>query len=124
VFLSRSHAEIPPSTGSYDYKVLPLASSQEHYDPHQVSTSCITPSNEWITYDSPASALAKAEFVNTNQLAGAMYWELSGDKARGNGGIIAVVKDKLAEMGMDSRENWLEFGKSKWSNLRAGMPNE
>lgn len=68
--------------------------------------------------------MAKAEFVNTNQLAGAMYWELSGDKARGNGGIIAVVKDKLAEMGMDSRENWLEFGKSKWSNLRAGMPNE
>ncbi|GAA5860808.1 hypothetical protein JCM5353_008309 [Sporobolomyces roseus] len=110
--------------GSYDYKVLPLASSQEHYDPHQVSTSCLTPSNEWITYDSPASALAKAEFVNTNQLAGAMYWELSGDKARGNGGIIAVVKDKLAEKGMDSRENWLEYGKSKWSNLRAGMPNE
>jgi len=53
-----------------------------------------------------------------------MYWELSGDKERGNGGIVAIVKDKLAQVGMDRRENCLVYEKSKWSNLREGMPNE
>ncbi|GAA5884609.1 hypothetical protein JCM16303_003680 [Sporobolomyces ruberrimus] len=110
--------------GSYDYKVLPLESSQEHYDPHLVTASCLSPNSEWITYDSPASALAKTEFINVNQLAGAMYWELSGDKPRGQGGIVGLVKDKLQEVGTDSRENCLEYKGSKWSNLREGMPNE
>ncbi|GAA5911469.1 uncharacterized protein JCM6883_005767 [Sporobolomyces salmoneus] len=92
--------------GSYDYKALPLPSSQEHYDPHLVTTSCVTPNSEWITYDSPASALAKTEFINVNKLAGAMFWELSGDKPRDQGGIVGVVKDKLREVNV---EGFLSF---------------
>ncbi|GAA5836166.1 hypothetical protein JCM3766R1_001982 [Sporobolomyces carnicolor] len=113
--------------GSYDYKALPLASSQEQYDPHLVTTSCHTPNGEWITYDSLASAVAKAQFINVNRLAGAMYWELSGDKPRSQGGIVGAVRDELARgggTGLDQRENCLEYGRSKWANLRNGMPNE
>lgn len=87
----------------------------------------MTPNSEWITYDGPASALAKAEFVNVNQLAGAMYWELSGDKPRDQGGIVGLVKDKLAQLaqaGIDTRENWLDYRGSRWANMRLGMPNE
>ncbi|GAA5928547.1 glycoside hydrolase family 18 protein [Sporobolomyces koalae] len=109
--------------GSYDYKALPLPSSQEQYDPHLVTTSCLTANSEWVTYDSPASAVAKAEFVNVNQLGGAMYWELSGDKpTRQEGSIVGLVKDRLEQAGMDQRPNWLEYKNSKWANLRAGMP--
>ncbi|GAA5980699.1 hypothetical protein JCM5350_006356 [Sporobolomyces pararoseus] len=110
--------------GSYDYKVLPLPSCQEHYDPHLVTAACMTPNSEWITYDSAASAAAKAEFINLNQLAGAMYWELSGDKPRDQGGIVGLVKDKLQQVGMDTRENCLDYRGSKWANLRQGMANE
>lgn len=111
-------------SGSYDYKVLPLPTSQEHYDPHSVTTSCLTSNSEWVTYDSPASALAKAEFINLNSLAGAMYWELSGDKPRDRGGIVGAVKDKLQQAGMDARQNWLDYKGSRWSNLREGMADE
>ena len=84
----------------------------------------MTPNSEWITYDSPASAAAKAEFINLNQLAGAMYWELSGDKPRDQGGIVGLVKDKLQQNGVDTRENCLDYRGSKWANLRQGMANE
>ncbi|GAA5953090.1 hypothetical protein JCM21900_005064 [Sporobolomyces salmonicolor] len=110
--------------GSYDYKALPLPNSQTAFDPHLVASSCLTPSGEWVSYDSPESAAAKAEFICVNQLGGAMYWELSGDRKRGEGGIVAIVKDRMAREGMDTRENWLDYRGSKWTNLREGMQGE
>jgi hypothetical protein len=55
-----------------------------------------------------------------------MYWELSGDKKPNEGGIVHLVKDRLARdgKGLDRRPNWLEYRTSKWENLAKGMPNE
>lgn len=110
-------------SGSYDYKVLPLPGHQVSYDPHLVAASTHNPStSEWITYDSIDSALAKAEFINVNGLGGAMYWELSGDRKKGDpGAIVEGVARKLGERGLDRRLNCLEYPGSKWENLRKGM---
>ncbi|KWU46276.1 glycoside hydrolase [Rhodotorula sp. JG-1b] len=109
--------------GSYDYKVLPLPGSTPAFDARLVAASCYNPSTrEWISYDSPESAAAKATFINVNGLGGAMWWELSGDRKRGDGGLVAIVKDGMASQGpIDSRPNWLDYGTSKWENVRKGM---
>ena len=110
-------------TGSYDYKVLPLPGSTPAFDARLVASSCYNPSTrEWISYDSPESAAAKATFINVNGLGGAMWWELSGDRKRGDGGLVAIVKDGMASQGpIDSRPNWLDYRTSKWENVRTGM---
>ncbi|TKA55144.1 hypothetical protein B0A53_02114 [Rhodotorula sp. CCFEE 5036] len=109
--------------GSYDYKVLPLPGSTPAFDARLVASSCYNPSTrEWISYDSPESAAAKATFINVNGLGGAMWWELSGDRKRGDGGLVAIVKDGMASQGpIDSRPNWLDYRTSKWENVRKGM---
>ncbi|GAA6056128.1 hypothetical protein JCM3770_006008 [Rhodotorula araucariae] len=111
--------------GSYDYKALPLPGANESFDPALVTAACYDPSKrEWVSYDSPASAAAKAEFVAVNGLGGAMYWELSGDRPAATGGsLVRLVRERMerAEGGMDRRENWLSYPTSRWENLRGGM---
>lgn len=51
-----------------------------------------------------------------------MWWELSGDRKRGDGGLVAIVRDGMAGSGpIDSRSNWLDYRTSKWENMRKGM---
>lgn len=55
-----------------------------------------------------------------NGLGGAMFWELSGDRKKGEKG--AIVEEVARVMGgLDRRENCLEYGESKWANLRKGL---
>ncbi|GAA6012940.1 hypothetical protein JCM10207_008387 [Rhodosporidiobolus poonsookiae] len=111
--------------GSYDYKALPLPGSTESFDPHLVAAWSYNPTTrELISYDTPSSAAAKAEFLCVNGLGGAMYWELSGDKRPGEGGIVRLVRERMERDGMDRRSNWLEYKSSKWENLAKGMPGE
>ncbi|POY71727.1 hypothetical protein BMF94_5088 [Rhodotorula taiwanensis] len=109
--------------GSYDYKALPLPGSTTAFDARLVASSCYNPSTrEWISYDSPEAAAAKATFIDVNGLGGAMWWELSGDRKRGDGGLVAIVRDGMAGSGpIDSRPNWLDYRTSKWENMRKGM---
>ncbi|GAA5906088.1 hypothetical protein JCM6882_003555 [Rhodosporidiobolus microsporus] len=111
--------------GSYDYKALPLPGSQTSFDPHLVASWSYNPSTrEFISFDTPEAAAAKAEFLCVNGLGGAMYWELSGDKKAGEGGIVRLVKERMERDGLDRRENWLQYPTSKWENLAKGIPNE
>ncbi|KAM0787619.1 hypothetical protein ACM66B_003685 [Microbotryomycetes sp. NB124-2] len=109
--------------GSYDFKALPLAGSVTGCDPNLVAAWCYDSSKrEWVTYDTVESAVAKAEFVNVNGLAGCMYWEASGDKPKGSGqSIIENVANVLQRQGTDNRRNCLDYSESKWTNLRQGM---
>ncbi|KAK4051145.1 Chitinase 4 [Microbotryomycetes sp. JL201] len=109
--------------GTYDFKALPLAGSTEGYDPNLVAAWCYEPlKREWVTYDSLDSALAKAQFVNVNGLAGCMYWEASGDRQKGSGqSIIENVANVLRTSRLDDRQNCLQYKESKWTNIRQGM---
>ena len=49
-----------------------------------------------------------------------MYWELSGDRAKGQqGSIVEAVARGMG--GLDRRENCLDYRQSKWANMRKGM---
>lgn len=49
-----------------------------------------------------------------------MYWELSGDRARGDPeAIVPLVAQRLG--GLDARPNHLEYRWSKWDNLKKMM---
>lgn len=107
--------------GTYDYKVLPLPGASTSFDPQLVQSSSYDPSKrEFITYDSLECAVAKSEFVRVNGMGGAMYWELSGDRPKGQqGSIVKAVARGMG--GLDRRESCLDYLQSKWSNMRRGM---
>lgn len=65
-----------------------------------------------------AGVSQKAQYIKERGLGGAMYWELSGDK-KGSESVVRVCKEGMGEL--DQRRNWLEYGESKWENMRKGM---
>ena len=46
---------------------------------------------EWISYDDPESMRLKGEYVAAQQLAGAMFWELSND----DGALLEALRAGL-----------------------------
>ncbi|KAL8283749.1 hypothetical protein RQP46_005544 [Phenoliferia psychrophenolica] len=107
--------------GVWDYKALPLPGSTPGHDPQLVASWCHNPSTgEWVSYDNAQGAATKADWIRNNGFAGAMYWELSGDRARGDAeAIVPLVAQRLG--GLDARPNHLAYPGSKWENLRKGM---
>ena len=66
--------------GVYSYKELPLQGAQENFDARAGAGWSFDPSQgQLISYDTPASADAKAEYIQKQGLLGVMFWELSGD---------------------------------------------
>ena len=66
--------------------------------------------NQWVGYDDPAMAAVKAKYIVSNQLGGAMFWDLPSDdfKNRFGGGhypVIRAVSDILR--GESSTQNYL-----------------
>ena len=77
--------------GVYDFKAMPLAGAQEYYDAEAGATySFNNDTGMLISYDTVNMALRKVDYIVKNQLGGAMWWEVSGDKTDG-GSIITNV---------------------------------
>jgi len=38
--------------------------------------------NQWVGYDDPTIAVVKANYIMTNNLGGAMFWDLPSDDFR------------------------------------------
>lgn len=106
--------------GIWDYKALPLAGAQEHYDRQLVAASCYDAQRKvFVTYESTDSARAKSHYIRQKGLLGAMWWELSGDDASGRSLVILVAHEiGGAGAGLDGSTNHLRYPTSKWSNLR------
>lgn len=106
----------------YDYKVLPLPGSTPGHDATLVASWTFNPATgEWISYDNSQGAAQKADWIRSNGFGGAMYWELSGDRGRGDPeAIVPLVAGRLG--GLDGRANHLDYRGSKWENLQQGMP--
>lgn len=110
--------------GVHDYKKLPLAGSQEHYDDVAGATYCYSPQQKkLVTYDTPAMARMKADHVKQHGLGGAMWWESSSDKEGGESLIRTVVASFGGPGGLLRRDNCLEFPQTPYDNLREGFPN-
>lgn len=77
--------------GVWDYKVLPLSAAQVSFLDEPVASFSYDPAQRMmVSYDTPEVAQKKAQFIMTNGLGGAMWWESSSDKA-GSDSLITTV---------------------------------
>lgn len=106
--------------GVYDFKDMPLQGQTEYYDEEAGATySFNAETGMLVSYDTVDMALRKAEYVKRLGLGGAMWWEVSGDKA-GEESIIRNVVASLADSqgsGIESSSNWLLYPDSKYDNI-------
>ncbi|KAJ7618307.1 glycoside hydrolase superfamily [Mycena polygramma] len=120
--LGASYTGIGPGTiqaGIYSYSVLPLAGAQVFENTTDVSSySYDSASKELVSYDTPNIVKLKAEYINTNGLAGSMFWELSQDKV-GAESLVGVSAGVLGSL--DQTENHINFPNSEWDNIKNNM---
>jgi len=78
--------------GVWDYKDLPHAGAQVHYDQESGATySYDGNSKTLVSYDTLDMAKTKVQYIKKKGLGGAMWWELSGDRQDG-GSIVTNVR--------------------------------
>ncbi|CAG8977571.1 hypothetical protein HYALB_00008347 [Hymenoscyphus albidus] len=108
--------------GVWDYKALPKAGATEFTDAATgASYSYDSSTRELISYDNVATIQQKANFIKSNGLGGAMFWETSGDRT-GVSSLISTIAESFA--GLEQTQNWLSYPASSYDNMRAGFPGE
>lgn len=74
-----------------------------------------------ISYDNVEASTAKVGYIKSNQLAGAMWWEASGDRNTTKGSLVDNVVRLFGAL--DNSENCLDYPDSVYANIKAGMPD-
>lgn len=75
-----------------------------------------------VSFDTPANAKVKAEYILGRGLGGASWWEVSQDRQDENSLIRTVVKTFGGVNTLEKSLNHLDYPNSKYDNLRKGMP--
>ncbi|CAE7173297.1 unnamed protein product [Rhizoctonia solani] len=106
-------------SGIYDYNALPFPGATVHNDLKNISSYSYDPAKkELISYDTPVIIDAKCNWLSRQGLAGAMFWELSGDK----NGTDSLVWAAAKNMGkLDNTKNHLSYPGSQFDNVKVGM---
>lgn len=112
--------------GNWDYKFLPMKGAKEMINTKIGASWSYDPAKrEFISYDTPQNVLAKCQYIVNKRLRGAMFWELSGDASKAQGGadrsLVALTSKNMGTL--DATLNHISYPDSKWDNVRAGMPN-
>ncbi|CAI6339007.1 unnamed protein product [Periconia digitata] len=112
--------------GVWDYKALPQPGAAEYTDAEAgASYSYDNASRTLISYDTLDMVKRKAGYVREKKLGGAMWWELSGDRA-GEGSLVESVANDLGGPGcsyLEHKPNCITFPDSQYDNLKSGFPN-
>ncbi|KAM0564064.1 hypothetical protein ACHAPJ_000272 [Fusarium lateritium] len=119
--LGKSFSGAGDSEGeTYLLKTVPKPGATQYYDSSVMATYSYDPKKrELVSYDNIQSGKAKAGYINQRGLAGAFYWEASGDKS-GSSSVVAGVRRAMGTV--ETINNLLKYPTSKYDNLRAGMP--
>ncbi|HYH97256.1 glycoside hydrolase family 18 protein [Hyalangium sp.] len=84
-------------SGLFDYhsirSVLEASGVKRRHPEAQVPYLYNPSTGLWVSYDDPTSLGVKGDYINGNNLAGAMIWELSGDDTQGS--LVTALKGKL-----------------------------
>ena len=113
--------------GIWDYKVLPQPGAQEINDTNLISSYSYNAAiRKMVSYDTPAIAQQKAQYIRNKGLGGGMWWELSGDHPVSSPrSLIATTVNGLGGVkSLDQSQNTLHYPESKYDNLRAGVLGE
>lgn len=110
--------------GNWDYKFLPIKGAKEMINAKiGASWSYDSSKREFISYDTPQNVLAKCQYIVQKRLRGAMFWELSGDATKDQGGagrsLVALTSKNMGTL--DATLNHISYPFSKWDNVKAGM---
>lgn len=111
--------------GTLDYKVLPLNGSKVYHDQETLSSWSWDPvKKEVVSFDTPKTAIWKTDFLKTERLGGAWWWDSSSDLPISNDKSIisTVVKQLGGSAGLKQNKNNLYYPKSKYYNI-AGAAN-
>ncbi|KAJ1681848.1 hypothetical protein LUZ63_022926 [Rhynchospora breviuscula] len=111
--------------GNWDYKFLPVKGAKEMINTKiAASWSYDSAKREFISYDTPQNVLLKCEYIRNKRLRGAMFWELSGDATKTQGGadrsLVALTAKNMGTL--DATLNHISYPFSKWDNVKKGMP--
>lgn len=113
--------------GVWDYKALPLPGATEYYDPDLIASWSYDPSQRMmVTYDTPEAEIHKSAYIKQTGLGGAMWWECSADKPKGDQNLVWTVANALGGgdySRLDRSNNLLDYPQSKYDNLRSQFPN-
>jgi chitinase len=110
--------------GIWDYKELPRPGAREYYDEEAGATYSYDNSTmTLVSYDTPENAVRKAKFIEMNNLGGAMWWELNGDKTGSDSLITTVVNELGGPDGsrMERASNWIYYPDSQYDNVKNGF---
>lgn len=106
--------------GTWLYRDLPRPGATVQVDGHVGAAWSYDPAaRELVSYDTPQSALLKANYLRAKGLGGAVFWEASGDK-RGEDSIVGIVARSMGEL--ESTENMLSYPGSRYDNIKNSMP--
>lgn len=110
--------------GNWDYKFLPVKGAKEMINTKiAASWSYDATKREFISYDTPQNVLIKCQYIRNKRLRGAMFWELSGDATKSQGGadrsLVALTAKNMGTL--DSTLNHISYPFSKWDNVKAGL---
>ncbi|KAJ9103332.1 hypothetical protein QFC20_004809 [Naganishia adeliensis] len=116
---------VGPDEGLVAYRNLQTHGCQVIEDAQRGSSYTYNPhAKELISYDSPNIAVAKAQYINRNNLGGAMFWSLELDRRPGEDQEMPALIPLMArqmEGGLLGSENELSYPFSKYDNLRSGQ---
>ncbi|ADO73992.1 Chitinase [Stigmatella aurantiaca DW4/3-1] len=95
---ARGNWDVTGNSGMFDYYYIknvlePLGVKRRHPEA-QVPYLYNSATGLWVSYDDPVSVGVKGQYINTQQLAGAMFWDLSSDDAQGS--LVAAMKAALS----------------------------
>lgn len=107
--------------GVRDYKNLPLTGPDVKFDSAaNAAYSYDSEKKELFSYDNPKSVKLKANFIQSQSLGGAFFWEASGDRM-GEGSLTSLMaKDLGGEdfSGLDRSENTVIYPGSRYGNIK------
>ena len=107
--------------GVRDYKNLPLTGADVNFDPAaNAAYTYDSEKKELFSYDNPKSVELKANFIQSQSLGGALFWEASGDR-KGEGSLTSLMaKDLGGEdfSGLDRSENTVVYPMSRYGYIK------
>ncbi|POR31276.1 Endochitinase B1 [Tolypocladium paradoxum] len=108
------------SPGVWLYRDLPRPGATVQIDNKVGAAWSYDPAaRELVSYDTPQSALLKANYLRAKGLGGAVFWEAAGDKT-GDDSIVGTMARSMGKL--ESTENMLSYPGSQYDNIKNNMP--